>query len=473
MNTRQSQAPRARGGGSVQGNILRLVRTPKPTPFTLLCHAGVLGALGFGATMAVMSPLIILAVKPLLLLLFGAVAYFGSLSPLLFQSGVELDRQQRTARTWRALHWWPSHRREKTLPIPADATIVVRPGVYGRFQVVLEPLGVDLNQEGVQGHEAALALAERGTAFLESTGARGRTPMEEQASGEHRKGLAVVALISVSLGCGMTTALRSDVLARSAPKDSAARSAPAAPLPGPPTVRGTGADCGSPLVTTQAERDEDLTPLAGCERLRGKLSIAHPSTRGLQSLRRAEGLHLASEHARDLSGLSNLRVVGGGGLSIDPPTGLQDLRGLERLTRLIGGLSVVRTEQLVSLGGLEGVREIGREIRIEENARLQDISALGNLRPIQVDDSERQWLVTVHGVSAQRMEEVGNLSFIRIRNNPQLPEEQVRALVARWSRWFKGDVESCGNKGGSPCESTEGQTFPMTPEQIEVQPFPE
>jgi hypothetical protein len=292
--------------------------------------------------------------------------------------------------------------------------------------------------------------------------------------GDGRMGVLVVAGIVAAIGSGMVYGVLS------APKASRGES--------PATRRGSAQlasasqsrepdemapACGSPLSVISALDDNTLAELAQCRKLSSKLSITQPSTQGLQSLRKVEGLLIHDEGASDLSGLSGLKVIGGTGVVIGPPTKLQNLRGLESVTRIIGGLWIDDTDHLVTLDGLQGVWEVGNEIRLEDNSELRDISALANLRPIHLTKTERKSLVAFNGRRARRLSEVGELSYIRIINNPQLPEEHVQALAAKWKVWFKGTIESCGNKGGSPCESPQGkwqtvsldyEDFPLYPE---------
>ncbi len=111
---------------------------------------------------------------------------------------------------------------------------------------------------------------------------------------------------------------------------------------------------GHPALTTLAGLDhlEEVDTLS----IGGNPALADLS--GLGSLQRAESLWLRGGNGfTDLSGLEPLTELSGD-LEVASST-LQALSGLENLTTVGGTVSIQNSDQLTTLSGLDGLREVG------------------------------------------------------------------------------------------------------------------
>lgn len=216
--------------------------------------------------------------------------------------------------------------------------------------------------------------------------------------------------------------------------------------------------CGDVRSVVTVDDPQVLAALQRCTSLRTDLILALPQSRGLERLRRVRGLVVTDPRVKDLEGLAGLEAAGVTGVTLRGPLALEDLRGLGRLRVTVGGLVVEGTTHLESLAGLERLAGVGTQLRISDNAHLKDLSALRRLRPVKLEGADARWLTRP---MPGKCRADPALTSVVITHNPQLPEREVRALVAQW-KWFKGHVEICGNGGGQPCP-TEPAVFTLDP----------
>jgi len=109
---------------------------------------------------------------------------------------------------------------------------------------------------------------------------------------------------------------------------------------------------------------------------------------GLQGLTRVPGnISIIGAGVVDLTGLDNLTSIGGnlsfgffhpyGGFIGNP--NLASIKGLDRLTRIGGSLNIVASPQLLDVDGLDGLTTINGSLVIAQNAHLASLAGLGRL----------------------------------------------------------------------------------------------
>lgn len=145
---------------------LRLVAVPGLTWGSLAVHACVLGVSGWMAWTVGTAPRAEALARAALVVIALLPVAIVSGPALLLQTGVELDRRQRTLRTWTCLHLWPALRIERLEHLAADVEVVVRPGYRRRRRIRLEPSSHrDLNVVGLVG-PACVTLGRELARFL-------------------------------------------------------------------------------------------------------------------------------------------------------------------------------------------------------------------------------------------------------------------------------------------------------------------
>ena len=126
----------------------------------------------------------------------------------------------------------------------------------------------------------------------------------------------------------------------------------------------------------------------------------------------------------DLSPLSNLQAVGGDLAFRRIET--QDMGGLDALEYSYR-LFLVDNPELTTLRGLEGLQEVGWNLWIRGNTKLESLDGLDNLgRFVSINIEYNPALTSLDGIDRPRVD--GGLS---VSNNERLPQCQVDALATR------------------------------------------
>ena len=248
----------------------------------------------------------------------------------------------------------------------------------------------------------------------------------------------------------------------------------------------------------------DLVDVVGLSNLRtvgGDLEIidcdALEDTVGLNGLQSVGG----DLRLRRLDSITNQSRAGGqqdlrfdalvqvGGLEITAMNDLEDLAGLQSLTRigfdnadnLVGGgvLTIDSNPKLETLFGLQGITKVGRKISLLNNERLvefgfdddnqdreRDVDN-GNGIANEPDDPDNVFesgfvqAFTVIGQPVQDGDVLigGTTGVVEVRNNPALNQDDfINAVVDNLNN-YEGFVFFCGNEGSAADDDDDDRTF--------------
>ena len=146
-----------------------------------------------------------------------------------------------------------------------------------------------------------------------------------------------------------------------------------------------------------------------------------------------------------LEGLNGLTHIGGG-LSILRNESLTSLEGLNNLIRIEGGLSIRGNESLMSLEGLNNLTHVGVTLLINNNDALTSLEGLNNLTRVgnSLSIYSNPSLTSLEGLNNLTHVEGNNL---RITGNPVLPTRSAQAFADRLiTGGFTGHVTIGGNQ---------------------------
>ena len=94
--------------------------------------------------------------------------------------------------------------------------------------------------------------------------------------------------------------------------------------------------------------------------------------------------------SKDLRGLNGIATIKGG-LAIDEHPVLESLEGLNALAEVGGALSINRNQVLQNLDGLDNLRQVGKSLYIGGNALLSNLDGLAQLG--QIGTGERDLMI--------------------------------------------------------------------------------
>jgi hypothetical protein len=175
-----------------------------------------------------------------------------------------------------------------------------------------------------------------------------------------------------------------------------------APLARPAVASVEAGPCGGATLKSDAE----VAAFAHCSEVQGDLRIEGGVT--------------------DLDSLGSLRRVAGT-LSISNTNGLEDLRGLERLTS-VGALEIAGNERLERTLGLGNLQRVGKLV-VKHNSQLVSLGGLKSLqRAESVEISNNRVLAGYFGLLPRlaRVEEQ-----LVLRQNLGLSKREVAAVIDR------------------------------------------
>jgi hypothetical protein len=126
----------------------------------------------------------------------------------------------------------------------------------------------------------------------------------------------------------------------------------------------------------------DDAPLASLRVVRGSIAtsgydMSVEAIEGFDNVEWVGELHFLGDGLRELSGVANLRKVGGL-LRLDSQQSLTSLDGLERLQIVGGSFSIAGNSNLTSLDGLAALERVNGDLSIRDNPKLprEEIDAL-------------------------------------------------------------------------------------------------
>lgn len=149
---------------------------------------------------------------------------------------------------------------------------------------------------------------------------------------------------------------------------------------------------GNVTLTSQAEINQFIIDYPNCTEIFGNLEVYDVASdiinlNGLSNITLVHGYMsiLETDQLQTLNGLNLVQV--GGYLEFLDNVQLQNVNALSTLTQVGSAIGVSGNSALQNLNGLSNVTAIGGDIAIVDNALLTDISGLANINPATIADS--------------------------------------------------------------------------------------